>query len=46
MFIVMLFTLFDQPIQLNIKFFSGALIHCYFLKWHVHSRRADIEAID
>lgn len=46
MFIVMLFMLFDQRTQLNIKSFSRAPIHCYFFKRHVHSRHADIEAMD
>jgi len=41
----MFFTLFDQPIQLHIKSFSRALIHCYFLKWHVHLRHDDIEVM-
>lgn len=46
MFVVMVFMLFDQQTQLNIKSFSRALIHCYFRKWHVDSRHADIEAMD
>lgn len=46
MFIVMLFMLFDQQTQLNIKYFNRVLIHCYFLKWHIHSRHADTEAMD